>query len=108
MPELSPEPAVSIVLPTYNRARFLPQALESIRAQTWTDWELIIVDDGSCDDTAAVVRRLAAETDRPVRYVWQENGGPAAARNAGLDLARGTYVAFFDSDDYWLPHHLED
>jgi glycosyltransferase involved in cell wall biosynthesis len=101
-------PLVSIVLPTYDRAKFLPQALESIRSQTWTDWELVIVDDGSHDETPAVVRQLTAGADHPVRYVWQENGGPAAACNAGLDLARGKYVAFLDSDDYWLPHHLKE
>jgi cellulose synthase/poly-beta-1,6-N-acetylglucosamine synthase-like glycosyltransferase len=108
MPVSCPEPVVSIILPTYNRAKFLPQAFDSIRSQTWTDWELIVVDDGSRDDTAAVVEQLASETGRPVRYVWQENAGPAAARNAGLDRARGKYVAFFDSDDYWLAHHLKD
>jgi glycosyltransferase involved in cell wall biosynthesis len=102
----SPEPAVSVVLPTYNRAHFLPQAFDSLRAQTWGDWELIVVDDGSRDDSAAVVERLAPGLIRPVRYILRENGGPAAARNTGIDLARGKYLAFFDSDDCWLPHHL--
>jgi glycosyltransferase involved in cell wall biosynthesis len=99
-------PLVSIVLPTYNRAAFLPQAFASIRAQELADWELVIVDDGSTDDTEAVVARLRRDVAQPVRYVRQANAGPYAARNAGLDLARGRAVAFFDSDDVWLPHHL--
>lgn len=101
-------PTVSVVLPTYNRAAFLPDAFAAIRTQTFADWELIVVDDGGTDDTAAVVARFAAAEARPVRYVRQTNAGPAAARNAGIDLARGRYVAFYDSDDLWLPHHLAD
>lgn len=99
-------PTVSIILPTYNRARFLPQALESIRAQQWTDWELIIVDDGSTDETADIIGDLTAGIEQPVKFIQQENQGPAAARNRGIDEAVGQYVAFFDSDDKWLPHHL--
>jgi hypothetical protein len=106
MPES--RPTVSIIVPTYNRAAFLPLSLESIRAQTWTDWELIVVDDGGRDHSAAVVEEFAAGVQQPVRYVWRENGGPGVARNTGLDLAQGKYVAFLDSDDSWLPHHLND
>jgi glycosyltransferase involved in cell wall biosynthesis len=101
-------PAVSIILPTYNRAHLLPEALKSIRGQTFTDWELIVVDDGSTDDTPEVVAALAADIHQPVRYVYQQNRGPAGARNTGLDSARGEFVAFLDSDDVWLPHHLQD
>lgn len=101
-------PLVSIVLPTHNRAPFLLQAFASIRSQTFADWELIIVDDGSTDDSRAVVARLTADTPQPVRYVYQDNAGPAVARNTGVDHARGEHIAFFDSDDYWLPHHLRD
>jgi glycosyltransferase involved in cell wall biosynthesis len=101
-------PLVSVVLPTYNRARFLPQAFASVCAQRLGDWELIVVDDGSTDGTGELVATLARCLARPVRYVRQQNAGPAAARNAGLDLARGKYVAFHDSDDVWLPHHLDD
>jgi glycosyltransferase involved in cell wall biosynthesis len=100
-------PLVSIVLPTYNRARFLPQAFASIRGQKLDDWELIVVDDGSTDETREVVAALAGEMGKPVHYVYQRNDGAAAARNAGIDLARGNYVAFLDSDDVWLPHHLD-
>ncbi len=105
-PERVPE--VSIILPTYNRASFLPQAFAAIRAQTFTDWELIVVDDGSSDGTAEVVEALAGDCPQPVRFVYQNNQGPAQARNAGIRLARGVNVAFYDSDDVWLPHHLSD
>jgi len=99
---------VSIILPTYNRAHFLSQAFESIRAQTWTDWELIIVDDGSTDDTRSVVSTLSSSVPQSVRYVYQDNQGAYGARNTGLDHAGGSYIAFFDSDDIWLQHHLHD
>jgi glycosyltransferase involved in cell wall biosynthesis len=99
-------PAVSIILPTYNRAHFLCEAFESIRSQQFRDWELIIVDDGSTDDTAELVASQARDLAQPVRYVVQPNHGPYGARNTGLDVARGRYLAFFDSDDLWLPHHL--
>jgi glycosyltransferase involved in cell wall biosynthesis len=101
-------PVVSIILPTWNRSRFLAQAFASIRAQTWPEWELVIVDDGSTDDTRATVERLRPEMPRDVHYVYQANRGPAAARDVGLDHAQGELVAFFDSDDVWLPHHLAD
>lgn len=106
---MSPRPPlVSIVLPTYNRARFLPAAFASVRGQTFEDWELIVVDDGSTDDSARVISAEASATTRPVRSVRQDNAGPAAARNTGLRHARGRFVAFFDSDDRWLPHHLAE
>lgn len=101
-------PAVSIILPTYNRAKFLPQAFASIQSQTFTDWELIVVDDGSTDNTRELVEELTRGWSQPVRYHRQENQGAYGARNTGLDLARGEYVAFYDSDDAWLPHHLAD
>src|SRR4051794_19288059 len=101
-------PAVSVILPTYNRAKFLPQAFASIKSQTFTDWELIVVDDGSTDDTRSVVEEQTRGWAQPVRYHRQENRGAYGARNAGLDLTRGESVAFFDSDDVWLPHHLAD
>jgi glycosyltransferase involved in cell wall biosynthesis len=103
-----PGPSVSIILPTYNRATFLPRAIDSIRSQTWTDWELIIVDDGSTDNTRELVARLRTGIPQRVRYLRQENRGAYGARNTGLDLATGEYIAFFDSDDVWLPHHLSD
>jgi glycosyltransferase involved in cell wall biosynthesis len=99
---------VSIILPTYNRANFLSQAFESVRSQTYRNWELIVVDDGSTDDTAQRVAELAPSMPGPVKYHYQSNQGPYGARNTGIDLAEGQYLAFFDSDDVWLPHHLQD
>lgn len=99
---------VNIILPTFNRANMLPDAIRSIQAQTFTDWELIVVDDGSSDDTAGVVERLAAASSRPIRYVHQNNGGVGAARATGLSHINSPYVAWLDSDDLWKPHHLQD
>src|SRR5437588_5968855 len=99
-------PAVSIILPTYNRAKFLPQAFAAIQSQQFQDWELIVVDDGSNDNTRELVTELSRGWTQPVRYVYQENQGAYGARNTGLDLAAGEYVAFFDSDDIWLPGYL--
>lgn len=101
-----PSPLVSIVLPSFNRAAFLSDAFSSIQSQVYSNWELIVVDDGSTDDTAAVLEALVPRCPRPVQVVRQANGGAYAARNAGLDRVRGEAVAFFDSDDLWLPHHL--
>ena len=100
-------PRVSIILPTFNRARFLPEAFASIRQQRFLDWELIVVDDGSTDDTDAVVRQSLQGVPQPVKYVKQENQGAYGARNTGVDHASGEFLAFFDSDDLWLPQHLE-
>lgn len=101
-----PRPTVSIILPTFNRSRFMPDAFASICAQTYTDWELIVVDDGSTDDTEHAVGQLAADIPR-FRYVRQSNQGAYGARNTGLKVATGDWIAFFDSDDLWLPYHLE-
>ena len=100
-------PRVSIILPTYNRAAFLPEALASIQAQSLGDWELIVVDDGSTDGTRGIVDSWSRRLAQPISYVWQENRGAYAARNTGLDRATAPLIAFFDSDDLWLAHHLE-
>lgn len=94
----------SVIIPTYNRAATLPRAVASVLAQTCGDFELIVVDDGSTDDTPALV---AAITDGRVRCIRQENRGVSAARNAGARAANGRYLAFLDSDDAALPHWLE-
>jgi glycosyltransferase involved in cell wall biosynthesis len=94
---------VTAAIPTYNRARFLAGALESILAQTFRDFEVLVVDDGSTDETSAV---LATYGDR-IRVVRQENQGRSAARNRAVREARGRYVSFLDSDDCWLPEKLE-
>jgi glycosyltransferase involved in cell wall biosynthesis len=95
-------PLISIVMPTFNRADTIQRAVESIRAQYYSDWELLVIDDGSTDDTAS---RLAG-LDPRIRLLRQENQGVTAARNAGLAAVKGELVSFLDSDDEWLPHHL--
>jgi glycosyltransferase involved in cell wall biosynthesis len=107
MPPGSSNAAVSILLPTFNRAAFLPQALAGIVAQTCRDWELVIVDDGSTDDTPQVLAALRASVTQTVKYEWQPNAGAYKARNRALELASGRYIAFFDSDDGWMPQHLD-
>ncbi|MBI4436486.1 MAG: glycosyltransferase [Candidatus Omnitrophica bacterium] len=96
-------PKVSVILPTYNRAHLLSRAIQSVLDQTYQDWELIVVDDGSTDGTADLVAKFG----RAVRYFFQTNRGVAAARNRGIGEARGTYVGFLDDDDSWLPEKLE-
>lgn len=98
--------AVSIILPTYNRAHFLPDAFKSLSSQTFKDWELIIVDDGSIDDTDKLVVELQSKYSFLVTYIKQQNSGPAQARNEGIKLAKGKFIAFFDSDDVWESNHL--
>lgn len=105
MGNVTATPVFSIIIPTYQRAYCLPVAIESVLRQTFADWELIVVDDGSTDETRAVVARYC-EADARVRYVWQENKERSAARNHGASLARGRYFCFLDDDDYYLEHHL--
>lgn len=97
-------PLVSIMMPAYNAGRFIARAVESVRAQTCADWELVIVDDGSTDDTAGIA---ATFRDPRVMLVRQANAGEAAARNTALSLVRGKWLAFLDADDAYLPCHLE-
>ncbi len=94
-------------MPTYNREMLLPQAIESAIAQTYTHWELIVVDDRSIDGTEALVRRYMEDDGRIVYARNTHAQGCAGARNQGWELAKGRYVAFLDSDDQWKPHHLQ-
>jgi glycosyltransferase involved in cell wall biosynthesis len=96
-------PLVSIILPTFNRADTIVRAIRSVQAQTWQDWELIVVDDGSTDATAANIANL----DPRIVLICQANRGFTEARNTAIRAARGRYYAFIDSDDEFLPHHLE-
>ena len=98
---------VSVIMPAYNAARFIDETAASVIAQTYTNWELLVVDDCSKDDTRAHLARLAA-LDPRIKPIYQEkNGGPARARNAALRAARGVYLAYLDADDVWLPQKLE-
>ena len=96
-------PTVSVIIPTFDRAHTLVRALDSVRAQTLPPLEVIVVDDGSRDDTA----RLVLQGYPTVRYLPQANAGVSVARNRGIAAARGQWLAFLDSDDQWLPHKLE-
>jgi len=96
---------VSVILPTYNRAHLVGRAIQSVLNQTYRDFELIVVDDGSADETEEVVKGF---NDPRIRYIRHEiNKGSAAARNTGIRAARGEYLAFQDSDDEWLPKKLD-
>lgn len=98
-------PAVSVILPTYNRADLLKRAVESVLSQTLSDWELLILDDGSSDETPAVVKALR-EKEARIKYLPHPNVGEVRNRNIGLRNASGVYVAFLDDDDEWLPEKL--
>jgi glycosyltransferase involved in cell wall biosynthesis len=104
---MSSAPRVSAIVPAYNAARWLSLALDSFLAQTFSDSEAIVVDDGSKDDTAAIAARYAERYPDRIRLLRQENSGLCGARNPALAAARGEYCALLDSDDEWLPHHLE-
>ena len=100
-------PLVSVVMPCFNGARYLEEAVRSVMAQTLRAVELIVVDDGSSDASPDIVARLQAEFGERIVAVAQANAGPYAARNHGLRLARGAFVAFLDADDWWAPDCLE-
>ena len=97
-------PFFSIIIPTYNRSNTIRRPIESILAQTYKDWELIIVDDGSTDGTKEIIDGY---NDPRIRYVWQENQERSVARNHGIDLVKGEWICFQDSDDEYLPRHLQ-
>ena len=97
---------VSIILCTYNRAALLPRAIRSVLRQTYTDFELIVIDDGSTDDTARIVDKFF-DADKRIRYFYQQNKGLAGARNAGLKKTRGDIITFIDSDDEYDPTHID-
>ena len=100
-----PVPLVSVVVPTFNRLHFLRPTIASVFAQTFQDWELVIADDGSAEETRAYLHRLASEPR--VKIVWLEHTGiPAIVRNAALRAAQAEYIAFLDSDDLWVPEKL--
>ncbi len=97
---------VSVIMPAYNAAAYIESAIRSVMAQTYPHWKLLVIDDGSCDDTCAIVMRLSKEDDRVTLLCNDHNIGVAETRNRGLDLCAGSWVAFLDSDDLWHPDKL--
>jgi glycosyltransferase involved in cell wall biosynthesis len=96
--------SVSVVIPAFNAGKSIARALDSVLAQTLKPNEIIVVDDGSTDETQSETKKYG----RKVKYIYQENGGPSKARNTGIQAAKGTWIAFLDSDDEWLPTKLEE
>ncbi len=95
-------PLVSVIIPTFNRFPMLCEAIDSVLAQSFSDFELIVVDDGSSDETGSIGTRYGPS----IQYLFQGNQGVSAARNRGIERARGDFICFLDSDDLWLPHKL--
>ncbi len=98
---------VSIIVPVYKAENYIGQTIKQVQAQTHSDFELILVDDASPDGSADIIRRAAESDDRIVLIRMDENQGAAAARNTGIDAAKGRYIAFLDADDIWYPDKLE-
>ena len=94
----------SVIVPTFNRKNLLKKAVDSVLNQTFHDFELIIIDDGSADGTNKLI---GSYDDSRIKYIYQDNAGVSSARNSGLSIASGTFVAFLDSDDFWVPEKLE-
>lgn len=101
-------PLISIVVPMYNSSRTIENTLKSVTDQTFNDYEVIVVDDGSTDDSAALVEAfIRAHPDRAIALIRKPNGGVSTARNAGMRVGKGEFIALLDSDDEWLPNKLE-
>ena len=104
VPQINSSPLVSIIIPTFNRSEYLPRAIGSVLKQTFKDFELIVVDDGSTDKTCQL---LDSFSDPRIRYESQPNRGVSSARNRGIRNSNGTFLSFLDSDDEWMPSKLE-
>src|SRR5262245_29946090 len=103
-------PLVSIIIPTHNRCSWLDQAIQSVLQQTWRQYEILIVDDASDDDTRKLVESFQANSTQPIHYIKTPGDralGVSRARNLGIKKSQGDFLAFLDSDDRWLPHKLE-
>ena len=98
-------PLVSIIVPCYKVEQYLPVCIESVLGQTYDNWELILVDDGSPDRSGEICDQYAAK-DKRINVIHKPNGGLSSARNAGLDMMNGEYVTFLDSDDFWHKDYL--
>jgi len=101
------KPNFSIIIPTYNRADLLLETIRSVQHQTFEDWECIVVDDGSTDNTKSIIEDLIKKDSR-IKYVYQENAERSAARNNGIRNSSGEYICFLDSDDHFLSNHLQE
>lgn len=97
-------PFFSVIIPSYNRAHLIAATLRSVVSQTFTNWEIVLIDDGSTDNTKEVVESFA---DSRIKYFYQQNAERSAARNNGISKSTGQFICFLDSDDAWLPHHLQ-
>ena len=95
---------ISVIIPTFNRENLIKDAINSVLEQTYQNFEILIIDDGSTDDTSDVVKSIG---DTRIKYIYQENAGVSRARNNGIENAQGEYIAFLDSDDFWHPEKLE-
>jgi len=105
--QVNKEPAkVSVIMPAYNGEKYIAESIRSVLAQTYLDWEMIVVDDGSIDRTSEIARDFSSQ-DKRIIYVSQQNGGQGRARNTGIRMARGEVIAFLDQDDLWLKEKLE-
>ena len=100
------EPLVSVIVPSFNSARFLGQCIQAVIDQTYSNWEMLIVDGGSTDKTVSIVEEFALAESRIKLIDNPEDNGPAQARAVGIRESRGVYLAFLDSDDLWLPEKL--
>ena len=107
MKEQRDRPLVSVIMPAYNAEQFIEEAIDSVISQTVSDWELIVIDDGSSDCTQEIITKFTEEDARVHLIINEENMGVAKTRNRGLDICCGEYVALLDSDDYWEPQMLE-
>lgn len=99
---------VSIITPTFNSAKYIAETIESVQNQTYQDWEWIIIDDGSSDETEIIVNSLKEKDNRIQFYKLEKNSGPAIARNTGIEKANGNYMTFLDADDIWFPNFIEN
>jgi len=99
-------PMVSVIMPAYNAEKYIGESIESVIGQTYTNWELIIVDDGSTDKTSEIIKQYQVNNNR-VFYIYQENARQGYAKNNGIKHSKGSYIAFIDADDLWLCHKLE-
>lgn len=108
MSDISARPLVSIITPCHNGEKYLSDCIESVLAQTYNNWEMLIVDDGSTDSSSTIIKEYSDKTPR-IKYFKTEkaSGSPALPRNIGMDAAQGQYIAFLDCDDLWLPSKLE-